>query len=365
MYVLVEGVNKQFLRRYFRDVGGNIYDGHSGTDVTDSLPTNGGDHPRDKKRLEALAEAARERDLDRRLAKLEKTLDLDRFLSFMAMETMLWHWDGYTMHRNNFRIFHDSEADRMVFLPQGLDQILSNPSGPVLPPVSGLVARAVLETPEGRRRYQERAAQLLTNVFQLPTITNRLYEVSAKICAALEESDPGAAAAYRQKVNGLRRRFQQRAASLNRQIFPPERLTFEDREARTLGGWGSRVDLGEAQLTREQADDGRPLLRISTRKGCTASWRTTAALDPGRYRFEARIRTVGVMFPEGDPRAGAGLRVSRHRVGQKNDGDRDWAPVTFDFEVSPDKPVVELVCELRALRGDVWFDTNSLRIRPR
>src|SRR5688572_5040143 len=83
MYVLVEGVNKQFLKRHFADAKGNVYDGHSGTDVTDRLPVNCGEDS-DQSALDALAEAARERNFSARLSSLEKTLDLDRFLSFVA-----------------------------------------------------------------------------------------------------------------------------------------------------------------------------------------------------------------------------------------------------------------------------------------
>ena len=44
LYVLVEGVNKQFLGRYFKDTTGNVYDGHSQSDVTRNLPTNSGEN---------------------------------------------------------------------------------------------------------------------------------------------------------------------------------------------------------------------------------------------------------------------------------------------------------------------------------
>ena len=30
----------------------------------------------------------------------------DRFLSFLATEVMLCHWDGYALNRNNFRVYH-------------------------------------------------------------------------------------------------------------------------------------------------------------------------------------------------------------------------------------------------------------------
>ncbi len=362
LYVLVEGVNKQFLKRYFKDVKGNVYDGHSGTDVTDNLPTNSGENPRDKSRLRAIALATQE-PLDTRLASLEKTLDVDRFLSFLAMEAILWHWDGYTINRNNFRIFHDRDSDRMVFLPHGLDQVLSKPKGSIFPPTAGLVARAFLEIPEGRRLYRERVAQLSTNVFRPEAIISRVHEVAEKIDTVLAETDARAASSHRQRVNGFCSRVRQRASYLEDLVSPASRARFENLASAPLTDWRPQLDLGEARLTQEQDNEGSSLFHISTQDGCTASWRTSRLLDSGKYRFEARLKTQGVVLNPDDPRAGAGLRISRHRVGQKNSGDRDWAPITFDFEVTEDQSTVELVCELRATQGDVWFDARSLKLR--
>jgi len=36
--------------------------------------------------------------------------------------------------------------------------------------------------------------------------------------------------------------------------------------------------------------------------------------------------------------------------------------VGFDFDVQQDQSEVELVCEIRAVRGDVWFDLKSLKL---
>jgi spore coat protein H len=364
MYVLIEGINKQFLKRYFKDTKGNVYDGHSGTDVTDDLPTNDGENPKDKSRLRALAAAVRQPDLEARMAALEKTLDVDRFLSFVAIEMMLCHWDGYTIGRNNFRIFHDRDSDRMVFMPQGVDQILGKPFGQVFPAgAGGMVVRAVLEIPEGRRRYRERVAQLTTNVFDSEAICDRVHEVSQKIEAALAQIDSRWAQEHRNQAAGFCRRIQQRASYLHNQISSAKPIKFDEMAMTSLTDWEEKRDLGEAELTKEQDEHGNTLLRISTKEGCTASWRTTRMLDPGKYRFEARIKTRGVVFPENDPRAGAGLRISRHRVGQKNSGDKDWTPVSFEFQVPQDQSGVELVCELRANKGDVWFELKSLRLK--
>jgi len=357
MCVLVEGVNKQFLKRYFKDTGGNIYDGHSGSDVNGDMPTNDGENPRDKSRLRALARAAQESDLQSRMGSLEKTLDVDRFLSFLAMEMILGHWDGYTMNRNNYRIFHDRATDRMVFIPQGLDQVLTRPSSrSIFAPAVGLVARSILEIPEARERYRERVAQLTTNVFRGDAITARIHEVTARMDEAVAGHN------YRAAGDSFAKRVRERAASLQNQVSPPTQPKFNTVAIAPLKDWQPKIDQGEPRLEQEPGE-GNTLLHIATESFCTASWRTTRVLDSGKYRLEARIKTKGVVFPPGDQRAGAGLRISRYRTGQKNAGDHDWTPISFDFDVAEDQSEIELVCELRANQGDVWFDLESLKLK--
>jgi hypothetical protein len=247
-----------------------------------------------------------------------------------------------------------------------MDQILSkNLNGPTVPSTAGLVARAVLEIPELQGRYDARVRELITNVFLLESITNRLNEVAAKITDALTEANPGAIASFRSESNKLIREFRQRAASLQRQIAPRAETQLVRLSPLKLTDWQPTTDLGEAELSRTVDQSGNSLLHISTSSGCTASWRTRVLLDRGSYRFEARLKTQGVVLNPDDPRAGAGLRVSRHRIGQKNTGDRDWLPASFDLEVRDEQTEVELICELRADQGAVSFDLNSLQIRRR
>jgi spore coat protein H len=360
IYVLLEGVNKQFLKRYFKDVSGNVYDGHSGSDVTTDMPTNSGENRRDKSRLRALASATREPELDARLEALEKTLDLDRFFSFVGMEMILGHWDGYTIGRNNFRIYHDRDNDRMVFLPHGLDQVLGR-KFPMMPPnANGLVARAVLDIPEARKRYRERYGQLCTNVFIVESLTDRITTVAAKIDAVIARHDPEKAHSHSGAAARFARRIKERALELQNQIAPPPPIHFDGIGVARLTNWNSKLDLGQAKLNREEDSNGNMLLHISTESGCTASWRTTLDLPAGEYRFQAHVKTKGVVLPN-EERAGAGLRISGHRLGQKNSGDRNWTPIYFDFEV-PENKDTELVCELRAKKGDIWYDLKSLKL---
>lgn len=130
LYVLSEGFGKSFLKRYFKNVSGNLYDGGFTQEVTSRLNTNSGDRPDDRSDLRRLANAANEPDPAKRWAQLNRLLDMDRFISFLAMEIMTCHWDEYAMNRNNYRLFHDLETDRMIFIPHGTDQMFAAPSVP-------------------------------------------------------------------------------------------------------------------------------------------------------------------------------------------------------------------------------------------
>ncbi|MBI3417322.1 MAG: CotH kinase family protein, partial [Verrucomicrobia bacterium] len=248
-YVLIEGIDKQFLHRYFKDAKGNVYDGHSGSDVNHPMRTNSGENPKEQSQLRALAAAALEPNLETRLASLQKTLDLDRFISFLAVEVMICHWDGYALNRNNFRIFHDREKNQMVFIPQGTDQVFQRQNMTINPGMVGLVARSVMEIPEIRQHYRERMAQLLTNVFNIPAITNHLYSVATNVEPKLAVFDPPAAEGYLRRVSGFARRIQQRFNALERQLVPPSVATAKlDRaEAIPLTNWQPQTDLGNAR----------------------------------------------------------------------------------------------------------------------
>src|SRR5437667_1238755 len=133
-YVLKEGFDKTFLRRHFKNVKGNLYDGGFLREITEPLERTSGDGDvPDRADLKALAAAAQEPNPAERVPGLAKVLDVDRFLSFVALEMLTWHWDGYTLKKNNYRVYHDPEADKMIFFPHGMDQMFWDPNGRVIP----------------------------------------------------------------------------------------------------------------------------------------------------------------------------------------------------------------------------------------
>jgi spore coat protein H len=357
MYVLLEGVNKQFLKRYFKDVSGNLYDGHSGSEVTQNMRMNSGD-TREWERLHDLARATQEPDVEKRYNALQKTLDLERFYTFVATELILGHWDGYTMNRNNWRIYHDKDSDRMVFIPHGMDQVLGRRYRIFPENSQALVVRSVFEIPEARKRYRERFAEIATNIFNIDVMVARAQEVGAKIQAALEQHK----STNRYSAAGVCGQIQRQGAYVQSLIHPVEPVRFDSARPMLLTNWVPQTYSGQPELKLIRDSEGRQLLHIAAQSRSSATWRMTCELPPGQYRFEARLKTKGVVYSPQDPKDGAGLRISGYKKGQKNAGDRDWTPVHFDFQVPEGQDQVELICELRAEEGEVWYDLASLKL---
>ncbi len=104
LYVLVEGYSQQFLQRYFKRTDGNLYDQPVLTDIDGPLEVSSGANPTNHTALRKLLAATREPDPEERFRALEGVLDMDRFLSMVAVETILCHSDSYSMSRNNDRV---------------------------------------------------------------------------------------------------------------------------------------------------------------------------------------------------------------------------------------------------------------------
>jgi hypothetical protein len=276
LYVLTEGFNKQFLKRYFKNPKGNLYDGGFVKEINEGLAVNSGDNPRDQSGLQRLLEAAIEPDPAQRLGRLEQVLDVNRFLSMIAMEVMQCHWDGYAMNRNNYRVYHNPESNRMIFMPHGMDQMFgverTSPNCPITPPMRGLVAQAVVQTPEGRRRYLLRMSQLYTNVFDVKKITSRVDELAAQIRPVIAESDPQMAVYHDRQVEWLKQRIVQRGESLRQQLGePPKALRFDASRVVRLTDWKAKADEGNPVLAQGADQGGKAGLHISAANGKSAA----------------------------------------------------------------------------------------------
>lgn len=366
LYVLVEGWNKQFLKRHFPDAGGNLYEASLGMDIADSLEVKAGDAPEDRSMLAALLRAVREAELTNRCAAIARVLDLDRFLTFMALEVMLGHWDGYCLHENNYRIFHDRNAGRLVFLPHGMDQLFGmrrpEMDPPISPQMSGLVASAIMETEEGRQRYLDRLLELHARVFDLQAITNDVWRTAARLRPFLAE-DSSALATFDNRVPMLALRIAQRHASVQSQLVEARTpLKIQSVHVFNLSGWSSRRDSGRPNFSRQDRNGVDGLQITANSPADAGTWRRSVLLEPGRYRFEGRARLENtsrwnlVLSPT--------VSMRSSEPGQTKRTDRGPGVVAFaqDFAVDALRRV-EFICEIKGGPGRVIFESGTLKVQ--
>jgi hypothetical protein len=94
-----------------------------------------------------------------------------------------------------------------------------------------------------------------------------------------------------------------------------------------------------------------------------ASFRSHFILKQGKYRFEGVVSTVGVTPLNFGKVHGATLRLmGRPRMAGELVGDKEAQKLEVTFEVSRSEEEIETICELRASKGDAWFDLESLRL---
>ncbi len=362
LYVLKEGFTEDFLARYFRHTSGNLYDTGAGHDVDEPLKKDLGTNPEDRSDLEALAFAAQEPDLGRRWERLQRLLDMDRFVSFIATEILLGHRDGYSLARNNFRVYHDVDSQRIVFFPHGMDVLFGNPRTVIEPRMNGLVARAVMETPEGRRAYRARFTALYSNVFNVQKITAQIEQTLPALRVAVTRDE---AAALEREAGLLKQRIAGRAREIEKQLqeSPLEFLRFSDGVASLVNWRPIDVPTG-GSLVQTNLANGKQALVIQAGPVTSASWRTKVLLPPGRYRFEASIQVAGVAPLSFGKNQGATLRVSGVSAVRPPGliGNQSWKTVQVPFETKAREQEVELICDLRASKGTARFDLESLRL---
>jgi hypothetical protein len=365
LYVLKEGFAPEFLGLHFERPDGNLYEnraqpaeGVAGFQMrrsSGSGPSGGVD-------LQILERATQQPDLAQRWRELSGLLDVDRFMTFMAMELMMGHRDGYCLAANNYRLYHDPGTDRFVFIPHGMDQLFGQRAFSLLPSMGGAVARGVMEIPQARRLYRQRLTQLHSALFRPEQLTQLMDDQATKLLSAVQTS---VRADLDAQIKQLRERVLFRAASLAAQLNAPEfnLLGFKEGIAPILSWRAVDVPAG-GMLDKKPARDGRPSLRILAGPITSASWRAVVLLERGSYRFEGQVYIAGVAPLPFGKNKGAGLRVSDVQLSTPHQlvGNASWTRLEVPFEVTKLEAEVQLICQLRASQGQAWFDLGSLRL---
>ena len=153
----VESIKKRFIARHFDDNSGRLYEGTLSDFAPDWINTfeakTNKDDP-DRSDLIAVQTALEETDEELETA-LSKVINIDRFMTYWALEAMINHGDGYALNRNNFYIYNDPTTGLLEFIPWGADQVLRpfTKFGDSLTFVESILTRRLYQLPATQQQY--------------------------------------------------------------------------------------------------------------------------------------------------------------------------------------------------------------------
>ncbi len=360
LYVVKEAFSQDFLGYFYNNTDGDLWDGGFVREIDENSEKDTGD-PTDKAGIRELIAASQEGDNAKRWERLGKILDIEKFITFAALENIFCHWDGYNFNRNNYRFYRDPDSGKFTFFLHGMDQTFADENFPVIRDWPTLVGGAVMRCPQGPELYKARVASLYENVLLKEDWGARVKEKGKQVQAAIATKDARWAKDYENAINDARGKVTRRIAAVGRQIGVTPKLAAFDLSGvlKLPKGWTFDASGGGKGI--ESKLENRDCLHLAVPEGGIPSWRAVVRLDAGKYRFEGVARTRGVVSAEDDKGKGGGLRVAGG-VKRLNwvEGDSPWKPVSYEFETPGGD--VPLVAELRAHKGEVWFALDSLRI---
>jgi hypothetical protein len=359
-YVLKEGMDEEFVKRHFKDHKGNFYEGAFCADIDAPLEKEFGEGPDDRSDLKELIAACREGDQAKRWKLIEEKVAIDEFINFTAMELMMCHWDGYCQNRNNYRVYFHSKDKKVCLLPHGMDQMFGDTNFSVFHVPGSMVSNAVLQNPDVHARYRQRIRELLP-LFAADKLQEKVDIAQARIRPVLAAISEDRARHFDGRAQEFKNRITARAQAIKSQ-FPPEPITFNSDDWALVEDWVPKPQ-GDAKLEIKESD-GKKVLSFMPGPGnqIQASFRAKVRLARGRYHFDAKVKTNGVMATPEDKGYGAGVRLSGGTRKNSATGSVTWQTVTHEFEVTQDLQEVELVTELRSTAGSAEFDLASLRV---
>ncbi|MEY4692128.1 MAG: Inner spore coat protein [Verrucomicrobiota bacterium] len=342
IYVLKGGWDKPFLKQHFGSSKGNFYDPGFLKDLDTDLERDSGEGIADWADLVALRQALRVEDPAQRLEQVGRRLDLDRITTLAALQILLDDWDGYLRNRNNYRVYHAPDSDRLVLMPHGMDQLWRNPRGSFTPPLTSLLGRRLFTLPTMADRLSHRMRDLTNTVFQPGFVDGVFTQAQARLRERLEQE--GRASEFdsvqRAADETLRRTRQRMAAFAGQPYQPPQAAQFDNDGRMRLTGWQTMAPgKADPQSTSPvTADDDARVLRLTATPGENrTSLQKRLLLPPGLYRFEARVRTRSVSGPGASLGVEAGRRGQRIEEGQATiqrvTGTREWTALSREISL--------------------------------
>lgn len=183
IYVHVEPVKPQFIRHHFGDAEGSLYEGtlsdfqntwyrtfEPKTETTDTLLQD----------IQAITDGLSRENTS--VATLEKYFDMDALMTYLAMEQIVGHWDGYSgRNHNNFFIYQPSGSEKFTFMPWGVDGTFLVDTIEMAPMGNSIISHRVLQNPALREQLDNRIRDLFDAVWDEGALETELDRMIAML----------------------------------------------------------------------------------------------------------------------------------------------------------------------------------------
>jgi len=184
VYSHVESIKKPFLERTFLDKSGNLYEAQVadlGDHLQDGFELKTNKTLNDRSDLAAFSDALKKPD-NELIDELKKFIDVDEFITFWAVETMIGHWDSATGNNNNFYLYHNPADNLFHFIPWGTDaaftgiNIFKPESGPLYQNLS--LASRLYGIAESRDLYHSTLLDLIGRYWVEADLINSINQTA-------------------------------------------------------------------------------------------------------------------------------------------------------------------------------------------
>jgi spore coat protein H len=224
IYVVIEVIDDTVIERYFGDDSGNIYEGEGAAAslaegtfnrIEDSFQKENNRQEDDWSDIEELYNVLhselRITDAETWRNNLEDVFDVDVFLEWLAISSVIQHWDSYGSMSHNYYLYHDPGSGQLIWIswdhnevfktggdengntgmmgPGGMRRTLSlsrDETGDRWP-----LIRFLLDDPVYHEKYLDYIGELANGAFNLDKLTEKCHEMEELIEPYIEQDSNG------------------------------------------------------------------------------------------------------------------------------------------------------------------------------
>lgn len=363
LYVVRENYNPKLLGRFFSDSKGNLYDGGFLQDIDAELEKDAGDGDDERLDLAKLRDALSSEDYSERLVQVPRLIDMNRFLTFMAMERLLCHWDGYTCNTNNYRLYFEPKSGQAVFMPHGMDQLFGGLDMDMFEYSSPMLSDFVMGSNEWRQRYRQVAKQVVEKLSRMDW--DQIIERKGRVLLAVIEAFPQEETnGFRDRIDDLKGRVRERFRILEEQLAveEPKPSSLALNEPMQLTDWYENKDRDEIEVRIPESNQ-KSKIRITVPKDGEGygGIERSELVTRGTYKFSCRFRLTSVQ-PLEDAEETMVWRLSSNEEWVRLGNSDNWQEFTIETRVIEDQRRLVMGIAIRAKRGVLTIDPDSLQL---